>query len=86
MYIIRSTRDCDQADVDQYSAVMGILEDLNLRGNDFSNIATFFFVAYIVAEIPNSECQALRCERFTNDDQSIYFNGYPQQSGLLLTS
>lgn len=37
-----------------YAAVMGISSDLSLHGNDFSNIATFFFVAYLVFEIPNS--------------------------------
>ncbi|KAF2730154.1 putative MFS transporter [Polyplosphaeria fusca] len=36
-----------------YAAVMGLRNDLNLQGNDFSNVATLFFVAYIVAEIPN---------------------------------
>jgi hypothetical protein len=34
---------------------MGIREDLNLRGNDFTNVATFFFVAYILAEFPNGQ-------------------------------
>ncbi|KAF2189269.1 MFS general substrate transporter [Zopfia rhizophila CBS 207.26] len=37
-----------------YAAVMGISADLSLHGNDFTNIATFFFVAYLVFEIPNS--------------------------------
>ncbi|KAF2653340.1 putative MFS transporter [Lophiostoma macrostomum CBS 122681] len=32
---------------------MGLLKDLHLQGNDFTNVATAFFVAYIVAEIPN---------------------------------
>jgi hypothetical protein len=27
--------------------------DLNLRGNDFSNGASAFFIAYLVAEVPN---------------------------------
>jgi len=30
-------------------------EDLKLKGNEFSNIATAFFVAYLVAELPMSE-------------------------------
>ena len=38
-----------------YAAVMNIQKDLNLRGNDFTNIATFFFVAYLVFEVPNCE-------------------------------
>jgi hypothetical protein len=37
-----------------YAAVMGINASLTLRGNDFSNVATFFFVAFLVFEIPNS--------------------------------
>lgn len=36
-----------------YAAVMGIREDLNLVGNDFSNIATFLFVGLLAFEIPN---------------------------------
>jgi sugar phosphate permease len=35
-----------------YAAVMGLNPDLNLRGNDFSNAATAFFIAYLVAEVP----------------------------------
>ncbi|KAK1762510.1 allantoate permease [Phialemonium atrogriseum] len=36
-----------------YAAVMGIQKDLNLVGNDFSNIATFMFVALLCFEVPN---------------------------------
>ncbi|KAH7123609.1 putative MFS transporter [Dendryphion nanum] len=36
-----------------YAAVMGLPKDLRLHGNDFTNVATAFFVAYIIAEIPN---------------------------------
>lgn len=32
---------------------MGIKKDLNLLGNDFSNTATWFFIAYLIAEVPN---------------------------------
>lgn len=39
----------------QYSAVMGLEKDLGLKGNDFSNTATAFFVAFLIAEIPNGE-------------------------------
>jgi hypothetical protein len=35
---------------------MGILGDLNLQGNDFSNVATFLFVGLLAFEIPNSKC------------------------------
>ncbi|KAI9882089.1 MAG: hypothetical protein M1823_006165 [Watsoniomyces obsoletus] len=36
-----------------YAAVMGIGRDLKLRGNNFTNAATAFFIAYLIAEIPN---------------------------------
>lgn len=34
---------------------MGLAKDLDLRGNDFSNIATFLFVGLVCFEVPNSE-------------------------------
>jgi len=39
-----------------YAGVMGIQKDLNLKGNDFSNIATFLFVGLICFEVPNGIC------------------------------
>ncbi|KAK3994255.1 putative allantoate protein [Cladorrhinum sp. PSN332] len=36
-----------------YANVMGIQKDLGLKGNDFSNIATFLFVGLLCFEIPN---------------------------------
>ncbi|KAJ5138095.1 uncharacterized protein N7443_009619 [Penicillium atrosanguineum] len=39
-----------------YAAVMGIKTDLKLTGNEFSNTATWFFIAYLVAEVPNVYC------------------------------
>ncbi|KAE8150481.1 major facilitator superfamily domain-containing protein [Aspergillus avenaceus] len=36
-----------------YAAVMGIKTDLHLTGNDFTNTATWFFIAYLIAEVPN---------------------------------
>ncbi|CAG8904115.1 unnamed protein product [Penicillium egyptiacum] len=39
-----------------YAAVMGIKKDLKLVGNDFSNVATWFFIAYLIAEVPNVYC------------------------------
>ncbi|KAI9776700.1 MAG: hypothetical protein M1839_009427 [Geoglossum umbratile] len=32
---------------------MGIGKDLKLKGNDFTNAATAFFIAYLIAEVPN---------------------------------
>ncbi len=34
---------------------MGLSKDLNLQGNDFSNIATFLFVGLLCFEVPNSK-------------------------------
>lgn len=39
----------------QYAAVMGIRKDLGLVGNEFSNVATWVFIAYLIAEVPNGE-------------------------------
>lgn len=39
----------------QYAAVMGIRKDLRLVGNEFSNVATWVFIAYLIAEVPNGE-------------------------------
>ncbi|KAJ5741154.1 hypothetical protein N7493_001026 [Penicillium malachiteum] len=36
-----------------YAAVMGLKKDLSLTGNQFSNTATWFFIAYLIAEVPN---------------------------------
>ena len=37
-----------------YAAVMGLNKDLKLVGNDFTNTATAFFIAYLIAEVPNA--------------------------------
>lgn len=39
----------------KYANVMGLQKDLNMGGNDFSNTATFLFVALLCFEIPNSK-------------------------------
>ena len=39
----------------QYAAVMGLNKDLKLKGNDFTNAATAFFIAYLIAEVPNGK-------------------------------
>ncbi|KAL8708412.1 MAG: hypothetical protein Q9220_006702 [cf. Caloplaca sp. 1 TL-2023] len=36
-----------------YAAVMGLNKDLKLKANEFSNAATWFFIAYLIAEVPN---------------------------------
>lgn len=42
----------------QYAGVMTMREDLNLKGNDFSNLVTAVYVAVIVWELPTSKCPA----------------------------
>ncbi|KAJ6016662.1 hypothetical protein N7451_000041 [Penicillium sp. IBT 35674x] len=39
-----------------YAAIMGLEKDLKLTGNEFSNTATWFFIAYLIAEVPNVYC------------------------------
>ena len=34
---------------------MGISKDLGLVGNDFSNAASAFFIAYLIAEVPTGK-------------------------------
>jgi hypothetical protein len=34
---------------------MGISKDLKLKGNDFSNVGSAFFIAYLIAEVPNGQ-------------------------------
>lgn len=46
---------CHALTSSQYAAVMGLTVDLKLKGNDFSNIATFLFVGLLCFEVPNSE-------------------------------
>ncbi|KAL9036728.1 MAG: hypothetical protein Q9214_006008 [Letrouitia sp. 1 TL-2023] len=36
-----------------YAAVMGLNKELKLKGNEFTNAATWFFIAYLIAEVPN---------------------------------
>ena len=32
---------------------MGLNQELRLKGNEFTNAATWFFIAFLIAEIPN---------------------------------
>lgn len=47
----------------QYAAVMGLKKDLKLAGNEFSNTASWFFIAYLIAEAPNGEDSFQCCMR-----------------------
>ena len=46
----------------QYAAVMGLPKDLKLHGDDFTNAATAFFIAYLIAEIPNGRSLRNSCD------------------------
>lgn len=35
-----------------YTAVMGLREDTNLKGQDYSNVAMIFYIGYLAAEFP----------------------------------
>ena len=37
---------------------MGLNKDLKLQANEFSNVATAFFAAYLIAEIPTSKLKS----------------------------
>ena len=39
--------------------MMGLNKDLKLQGNNFTNAATAFFIAYLIAEIPNGRSHCL---------------------------
>lgn len=32
---------------------MGLNKELKLKANEFTNAATWFFIAYLIAEVPN---------------------------------
>jgi len=46
---------------------MGLNKDLKLQANEFSNVATAFFAAYLIAEVPTSK---LRSQAKFNYSQS----------------
>ncbi|KAI4137222.1 MAG: hypothetical protein LQ341_005236 [Variospora aurantia] len=37
-----------------YAAVMGLNQELKLKANEFTNAATWFFIAFLIAEVPNA--------------------------------
>ncbi|KAI4170907.1 MAG: hypothetical protein LQ343_004671 [Gyalolechia ehrenbergii] len=37
-----------------YAAVMGLNRELKLKSNEFTNAATWFFIAFLIAEVPNA--------------------------------
>ena len=42
-------------DTRQYAALMGINEQLHLRGKNFSNAVSAFWIAYLIAEISTGQ-------------------------------
>ena len=62
---------------DQYAAIMGMNKQLGLIGNNFSNAASAFYIAYLIAEIPNGACESLtfdyaNCHIRTDPTVSVY--------------
>lgn len=43
----------------KYSNVMGLSKDLKLKGNDFSNAGSAFWIAVLLAEIPNGSSKRI---------------------------
>ena len=39
---------------------MGLNKELKLKANEFTNAATWFFIAFLIAEVPNGEYHMLR--------------------------
>jgi hypothetical protein len=65
-----------------YAAVMGLIPDLKLKGNDFSNAATAFFIAYLVAEVPTGEIfSAFDSQAHTDHLQHTYSTKFQQANG-----
>lgn len=46
---------------------MGMQDDLGMKGNDFSWLATGFFIAYAVAEIPQGTFHSFNCHVHVTD-------------------
>ena len=55
---------------------MGLRTDLKLQSNDFTNASTVFFVAYLIAELPNSMFWMLVADAHLLIHQRLH----PQQS------
>jgi hypothetical protein len=51
---------------------MGLNKDLKLKGNDFSNASTAFFIAYLIAEVPNGELHKSSCKQSLTEQFRIY--------------
>lgn len=56
---------------------MGISKDLKLVGNNFSNVASAFFIAYLIAEIPNGTSGASTPPRPVGPPPTTHTNPLP---------
>lgn len=53
---------------------MGISTDLSLKGNEFTNVATFLFVAFLCFEVPNGESiKSVSRKPSYADSHPVYF-------------
>jgi hypothetical protein len=65
-----------------YAAVMGLQKDLNLRGNDFTNVATFLSVGFLCFEILNSMCISRSLIKNLIEFQFTFSRWYQPLNGL----
>lgn len=52
---------------------MGLTKDLHLEGNNFSNASTAFFIAYLIAEVPNGKLLCNLASDFINATLQVTF-------------
>lgn len=63
---------------------MGMNQDLRLQGNEFSNTATFFFVAYLIAELPTGkehywQLQVSETDTRSSHTSRLHLNQIPRE-------
>lgn len=56
---------------------MGLQKELKLHGDEFSNTATSFFIAYLIAEIPNGTPHA---DELRSAPNLLIDRNYPSES------
>ena len=66
-----------------YAAVMGMPKDLKLKGNEYSNVATAFFGAYLGAELLNRKISSLLAAESLRRNQLLHCRSSHRQSGCL---
>jgi hypothetical protein len=63
---------------------MGLNKDLHLKGNNFSDAATAFYIAFLITEIPNGMHQMiLRSGSYLSIFQDISFKKYQQEMAVI---